>query len=179
VLGTEVPFLVPFGEHELTGFIDLLGLQKSGTGKEQLQIIDFKTSGKNPSFAQLALDVQFTSYLYAVAQKEFWVGVEGNPEFVGLDNGEWLYEMTRNIRTRAIWWGVFTGKQIDAGPRTEKDFERLYRVMCEIQKATDAGAYMPKIGDACNFCDYQSECQLEIPVAIHQVTDKDDPNRWI
>jgi hypothetical protein len=180
VLATEAKFLVPFGEHELTGYIDLLGLQKSGTGAEQLQVVDFKTAGKNPSFAQLGLDVQFTSYLYAVAQREFWVGVEGNPDFGGLENGEWLWSTVgQKITTRAIWWGVYTGKQIDAGPRTDRDFQRLYRVMCEIDKSIKAGIAVPKIGDACQLCDYQAECALEIPVAINQVTDKADPKRWV
>lgn len=180
VISTEQKFLVPFGRHELTGFIDLLGLQKSGTGVEQLQIVDFKTSTRNPSFAQLALDVQFTVYMYAVTQQEFWVGVEGNPDFPGLENGSWLWETVgKNITTRAIWWGVHTGKQIDAGPRTQYDFERLYRVADEIEKSINAGIAVPKIGEACQWCDFQEPCALEIPVAISQLTDKNDPNRWI
>jgi RecB family exonuclease len=179
VLGTEIPFLVPIGEHELTGYIDLLGIERSGTGKELLKIIDFKTASKPPTFAQLALDVQFTSYAYAVSQHEFWVGVDGDAKFAGIDNGEWLWQTVSTMKRRCIWWGLWSAKQIDAGPRTEKDFQRLYRVMTEIEKSINAGVAVPKIGEACDWCDYQEPCALEIPVAIAQVTDRSDPNRWV
>lgn len=180
VIATEAKFLVPFGQHELTGFIDLLGLEKSGTGTELLKVTDFKTGTRVPTLAQLALDVQMSCYLYAVTQREFWVGVEGNPDFPGIQNGEWLWETVgKGITTRAIWWGVHVGKQIDAGPRTEKDFQRLYRVCDEIEKAIKADVHVPKISDACTWCEYQNPCAMEIPVALAQVQDKNDPNRWI
>jgi hypothetical protein len=153
VLATEAKFLVPIGEFELTGFIDLLGIEKSGTGTELLKIIDFKTASKSPNLSQLALDVQLTVYDYAVSQREFWVGVEGNPEYPGLENGEWLWETVgKSIAHRCIWWGVWTQRQIDAGPRNKRDHERLYRVMTEIEKSIKAGVAVPKIGEACNWC---------------------------
>lgn len=180
VLGTEIGFLVPIGEHELTGYIDLLGLEKSGTGTELLKVIDYKTASRSPSIAQLSLDVQLTAYDYAVSQREFWTGVDGNPEFCGIDNGEYWWEMVgRHTPHRCIWWGVWVGKQIDAGPRTRKDHERLYRVMTEIEKSIKAGVAVPKIGEACSWCDFQEPCALEIPVAIAQTTDATDPTRWI
>jgi hypothetical protein len=180
VIGTEIPFLVPIGEHELTGFVDLTGIEKSGTGTELLKIIDYKTNAKNPSLAALGMDVQLTAYDYAAGQKEFWTGVPGNPEFPGVENGAWLWETVgKGMPRRCIWWGVWTQKQIDAGPRGQKDYERLYRVMCEIEKSIEAGVAVPKIGDACTYCDYQNQCALEIPVAIAQVADPDDPERWI
>lgn len=180
VVGTEIKFLVPFGRHELTGFIDLLGIEKSGTGTELLKVIDYKTASKNPSFAQLGLDVQLTAYDYAVSQKAFWVGVDGNPEYPGVANGEWLWETVgRDITRRCIWWGVWTQKQIDAGPRTQRDYERLYRVCDEIEKATKAQVYVPKIGEACTYCDFQDSCALQIPTALEQLNDPNDEARWI
>lgn len=179
VLGTEVPFLVPFGDHELTGFIDLLGIEKSGTGVETLKVIDYKTAAKIPTLAELALDPQLSTYLYAVKQHEFWTGVEGDPRFPGIDNGEWWWSMTRSMNTRAIWWSVMHNRQIDSGPRTEADFQRLYRVACEIDQATKAGIHVPRIGHACDWCDFVDHCRMEIPVALQQAGDKTDPNRWI
>lgn len=180
VLGTEIPFLVPMGDHELTGYIDLLGIEKSGTGTELLKIIDYKTNSKNPTYAQLGLDVQLTVYDYAVGQREFWTGIDGDPRYPGVDNGEWLWSTVGStMKRRCIWWGVWTGKQIDAGPRTERDYQRVYRVMTEIQKSINAGVAVPKIGEACEWCDFRDPCALEIPVAIKQVTDQSDPNRWI
>jgi len=180
LIACEQPFLVPFGKYELTGFIDLLGVEKSGTGTELLKIIDFKTSSRTPSTAALALDVQFTTYHYAVNQREFWVGVEGNPEFNGIVNGEWLWEtIGRDMQKRCIWWALNSGRQIDAGPRVERDHQRLYRVCSEIEKSIDAGVAVPKIGEACNWCDFQEPCALEIPVSINALSDKTDTNRWI
>lgn len=180
VLGTEIKFLVPIGDFELTGYIDLLGIERSGTGTELLKIIDFKTASKAPSIAQLALDVQLTVYDYAVSQPEFWLGIEGNPEYPGLDNGQWLWETVgKSMTHRCIWWGVWTQRQIDAGPRNKKDHERLYRTMVEIEKSIKAGVAVPKIGEACNWCDFQDPCALEIPVAINQLADESDASRWI
>lgn len=59
VIGTEIPFCVPFGEFELTGFIDLLEVRRNGKGKELLRVVDLKTAGTQPTKAKLALDVQF------------------------------------------------------------------------------------------------------------------------
>lgn len=180
VVATEQPFLVPFGEHELTGFIDLIGIEKSGTGTELLQIIDFKTSSKIPSPAALALDVQFTCYAYAVSQREFWVGVDGDPKFNGVVNGEWLWEtVAKSMPVRCIWWALYNGRRIDAGPRVEADYGRLYRVCAEVEKADRMGIAVPKIGEACNLCDYQEMCSLSIPQPIERLNDPTDPNRWI
>lgn len=59
VIGTEIPFCVPFGEFELMGFIDLLEVRRNGKGKELLRIVDLKTAGTQPTKAKLALDAQF------------------------------------------------------------------------------------------------------------------------
>lgn len=179
LIGTEIPFLVPFGDHELTGYVDLLGLDRSGTGKELLTITDHKTATKKPSIAELALDVQFTVYLYATYQREFWVGGMA-PEFPGLPNGEWLWETVGKMADRrSVWNHLWTQNQIDAGPRTVGDFERLYRVCTEIEKAVNLGVAVPTIGSSCTWCDYQEPCELEIPVSIAAKTDKTDATRWI
>lgn len=179
VLGTEVPFLVQIGNHELTGYIDLLGIEKSGTGVETLKIVDFKTTSRTPNIGELALNVQMTSYVYATTQPEFWTGVEGDPRFPGVTNGSWWQEVTRTINRRAIWWQLWTNRQIDAGPRATQDYQRLYRTMVEIDKASQAGIHVPRIGESCVICDYVDHCCLEIPVALKQTGDKSDPNRWI
>lgn len=179
LIGTEIPFLVPFGRHELTGYVDLLGIERSGTGKQLLTITDHKTNSKRPVMAELALDVQFTTYVFASHQREFWVG--GNdPEFPGLPNGEWLWETVgKTMERRAIWHQLYSAQHIDAGPRVTTDFQRLYRVCDEIENALNLGVAVPTIGESCNFCDYVEPCQLEIPVAIDGLKDKNDPTRWI
>jgi PD-(D/E)XK nuclease superfamily len=180
VIGCEIPFLVPYGDHELTGFVDLVETQRSGTGKEVLKIVDYKTNAKDPWKNELALDVQFTVYHYAVSQKEFWVGAKGNPDFPGVPNGEWLWEtLAQAVPKRCIWFSLWSGKQLDAGPRTDADYQRLYRVCDEIQRATEAEIFVPKVGEACNWCDFTEQCAMEIPVSIKSLEDVEDDERWI
>jgi hypothetical protein len=180
LIGTEVPFLVPFGEYELTGFVDLLGIEKSGTGKEILKIVDHKTASREPSETERALDIQHTVYNYATRQREFWVGAEGNVDFPGLPNGEWLWETVgRDMTRRSIWHAVSTGRELDCGPRTDVDFGRLYRVCDEIKRAIEAQVFIPKIGTACTWCDFVERCSMEIPVSIKAAADADDPERWL
>jgi hypothetical protein len=179
LLGTEIPFLVPFGEHELTGYVDLLTIEKSGTGRELLCIVDHKSASKAPSTAELALDLQFTAYAYASYQKEFWVGAD-DPAFPGLPNGEWLWNTIGSMmERRCIWSHLMNGRQIDAGPRVTTDFQRMYRLCDEIEKSLKLGVAVPTIGESCNFCDYVEACQLEIPVSIGGLTDKNDDTRWV
>jgi hypothetical protein len=180
VFGAEVPFLVPFGDHELTGFVDLVESRRSGTGAELLHVVDFKTASRSPTTTELALDIQFTTYVWAVSQKEFWVGAKGNPDFPGIENGEWLWEtIGRDMPKRAIWFGLWNGKELDAGPRTDDDFSRLYRLCDEIVRATEYEVFVPKIGPACETCDYVEPCAMEIPVAVRALRDEDDDERWI
>lgn len=179
VIGTEIPFLVPFGDHELHGYIDLLETQRSGTGRELLKLTDYKTNTRLPTKVELALDIQFTAYAYAISQKEFWTGMPGEPEFNGVPNGEWLWSTLQGIPTRCIWFSLWNGRQLDAGPRTEVDFGRLYRVAAEIQRAHEHKVYVPKIGEACTWCDFTEQCSMEIPVSIGALENTDDPNRWV
>jgi RecB family exonuclease len=180
VLGAEVRFLVPFGDHELTGIVDLVETRKSGTGRELLTVVDYKTQAKAPTTAELVLDTQMTAYLWAVSQREFWTGVKGDPEFPGLENGEWLWETVgRDMPKRAVWFGLWNGKELDAGPRKDEDFGRLYRVCEQIERAVAADVYVQKIGSNCEICDYVEPCSMEIPVALRGLNDPDDEERWV
>lgn len=179
VIGTEIGFVVPFGDYELHGFIDCLETQRSGTGKEILKIVDYKTNSKDPLKSELALDLQFTTYAWAVSQKEFWTGMPGEPEFGGVPNGEWLWSTLEGVPRRCIWFSLWKGRQLDAGPRTTVDFQRLYRVCTEIAHANEHQVYMPKVGEACTWCDFVEHCALNIPVSLKALDDVDDPSRWV
>lgn len=163
VIATEHPFLVPFGAHWLTGYVDLVEHKHNGKGQSILKIVDYKTSSYKPNKAELALDVQFTVYDYASRQPAFWTGWPGNPDFPGLPNGQWQYETMRSLPRRAIWYHLFGPKEIDAGPRDQADYDRLYRVCLEIARADELKVFVPKIGDACHFCDYKEPCGISIP----------------
>lgn len=166
VIATEHPFLVPFGRHQLTGFVDLVEIRRSGKGKNLLRIVDFKTSSKKPTKAALMLDIQFSIYIYASMQKEFWTGYPGEPDFPGLPNGEFQYESLKDMPRRAIWFHLWTQQELDAGDRGDDDFMRLYRLAHEIEKADAAQIHVPRIGDACGLCDHQKACGIEIPASV-------------
>lgn len=164
VVATEHEFKVPFGEHQLSGFVDLIEHKKSGQGKNILRIVDYKTTGKQPTLQQLRLDVQFTIYVYASMQPEFWMGVpeEGIP---GLPNGEELFHQYAKMDRRAIWYHLMGNKEINAGERDDGDFMRLYRVVLEVANAFDKEVFVPTIsGESCTFCPFTDICAAVIPV---------------
>lgn len=162
VLGLEIPFMVPFGEHFLTGYIDRLEIRKNHKGIDVVRIVDYKSKGSQPTVAELMLDVQFTVYSFAIGCREFWTGMvdpdnpvllDGDePKFPGLPDGEALWARCQDMPTRAIWYHLRKQKELDAGPRDNHDYMRLYRVCQQIQKAEIAGVFVPKIGEACGLC---------------------------
>lgn len=160
-LASEHPFLVPFGDHELTGFVDFLELKKAGNGKRTLRIIDFKTASRVPTKLQLRMDIQFTVYQYASEQPEFFMG--NGPDFPGMPNGEQLFEDMQRVPRKVIWYDAMNNKEISAGDRDETDYMILYRTAKEIERAEKAQVYVPKIGEECIFCPYTKECGITIP----------------
>lgn len=163
VIATEHPFLIPIGNHELTGFVDRLELRRSGTGVDLLRVVDYKTNSRRPSAAELAMNIQFTVYLYAAQQEAFFLGTD-DPEFPPMENGQWWWETLADVPRRGIWAGLWTGSEHDVGERTEEDFERMYRCIDEVAKAIEAGIYVPNIsGDTCGICDYTAQCRHAIP----------------
>jgi hypothetical protein len=169
VVVPEHHFLVPFGEHELSGIVDLVSVRKNHRGKQLLTIEDYKTQARRPNVAELALDLQFTVYLYAVSQPEFWFGNDVDRQrYPAVPNAEWYYEMFKNMPKRALWVQLWDSnqpaKEMDAGGRDDEDFGRLYRLCCEIHRAVTHEVYVPNIGEACLLCDYSKDpCPVTPP----------------
>ena len=161
VLATEHRFLVPFGRHELEGTVDLFEQRRTGKGVDVLAVVDYKTPYKQPTVAELALNIQFTVYDYASRQREFWVG--NGEGFPPIENGEWLFETLNDLPRRNIWFHVRTAKEMDAGERDWDDFERLYLLINEIERAIEHKVFVPRIGEACERCDHVADCGLSIP----------------
>ena len=178
ILATEHGFCVPFGDHELQGYVDLLESSKDAKGKQRLKIVDFKTASKHPSRVALTQNIQMTTYYYASLQPEFWTGTDeiiqagdrlrpgqnvGDRKFPGFENGEELFEEYKKAKRSVIWYQLRTNKSIDAGPRDMPDFMRLYRAAKEIERAIEHEVYVPDIGaDSCLWCDYHQPCGLPI-----------------
>lgn len=169
VIATEHKFCVPFGEHHLSGIVDLVEQKKSPAGKKQLRIVDYKTNAKQPTLANLRMDIQFTIYVYASQQPEFWMGFKEedreDDRYPAIPNGENLFEIYKNLDRRAIWYHLWGSKEIDAGDRDDTDMMRLYRCLTEVEKAVKTGVYVPDIsGESCTFCDYTEECGIVVPI---------------
>ena len=163
VVVPEHHFLVPFGEHELSGIVDLVSVRKNHRGVQLLTVEDYKTQAKLPNISELTLDIQFTVYLYALGQPEFWFGNGDN--YPAIPNAEWYYEMSKALPKRGLWIHLWqNGKEMDAGGRDEEDFARLYRLCCEVQRAIDNEVFVPHIGEACQTCDYShGPCPVSPP----------------
>lgn len=158
ILATEFRFCVPFKNHFISGIVDILEVPKDS---QTLKIVDLKT-GYRPSFFNLGYDIQFTSYIWAVSQKEFWVGYEPEiDKYPGFENGEELFDKFSSYDIVGVWYDLRKSKEYNVGPRTEEDFKRLNYCLDEIEKAVTLEVFVPNIsGDSCGICSYQSICPI-------------------
>lgn len=161
IICSEHRFLVPFGDHELEGTVDHVEVRKAGNGRKTLRVVDYKTNSKKPTFIDLRLNIQFTVYIYATLQKEFWVG--NGPDYPGILGGEKLFQQLQNTPRRGIWYHLMTNQEVDAGNRDEDDFMRLYRLVEQINRAEEAQVFVPRIGEPCMFCAHTANCNVTIP----------------
>jgi RecB family exonuclease len=163
IISAEHKFCVPFGDHELSGIVDLIEARKLSKKITELTIVDYKTAAKRPYGDDLRLDIQFTVYYYASLQPEFWIGYD-DERYKGMPNGLELYEEFQDSPRKVVWYHLLDNKELDAGPRDEEDFGRLYRCVEEIAKAIDNDVYVPNIsGSSCIWCDYTDICPVMIP----------------
>lgn len=160
VVAAEHRFCVPFGDHLLSGIVDVLEATPRA-----LKIVDYKTNSSQPMLDSLYLNIQFTIYYYASLQPEFWMGFDdGTGKYPGMENGEELYERFKNKDRTPIWYHLRKNKAINCGKRDDLDFMRLYRCCQEIAKAIEKDVYVPSIsGDSCVWCDHTDVCKAFIP----------------
>ena len=126
---------------------------------------DYKTNKKQPTLIALQNNIQFTTYVYASMQPEFWDSIDPDNSF----------ELNLNFPRRGIWYQLGNSREIDVGPRDSSDFERLYMACVQIKKAIDNEVFIPNIsGDSCNFCSYKQQCGIKIPDP-----ELEDLERWI
>lgn len=151
LVGTEIHFEVPIGEHVLQGTIDKLFVR---TGVKRLDVIDFKTGARVPE--KLRYNVQFTAYCYATLRPEFWKQVpgfeDGLERFDGFDRNGWWYHARDN-------------KMFNAGKRTEQDYRRLFLAIEQMDATIQAGVFPLDVnGENCGYCPFaDSICGSEMP----------------
>lgn len=174
MIAAEHKFCVPFGRHYLSGIVDMLEATR-GDGSE-LRICDYKTAGSKPNYDTLYLDIQFTIYVYASMQPEFWLGYDdgtemtknkdGSPRYPAMKNGQELFERFEDATRVPIWYHLRQNKELNCGPRDDGDFMRLLRCCDEVEKAIEHDIFVPSInGDSCTFCSFTEQCKAYVPPA--------------
>lgn len=176
VIATEHKFCVPYGDHFISGVVDLLEFTFDSHGWPVLNIIDFKTNSRKPTKLELAMDIQFTTYYYASMQPEFWFGnLKMGSKYKPMEDGEdWFEIFSDENAQRKVWWHhLRTLQKIDAGIRDDNDFLRMYRLIMEVTKAVEADVYIPSIKpDSCMYCPYTDQCATVGPVADRIITSR-------
>ena len=158
VLASEFRFMVPMGEHEISGIVDCLEVDDAHSF---LAVSDYK-SGRRPIYDQLYLDIQMTLYHWATMQEEFWLGHPSDPEkYTGFENGEEMFHHYQNLERKTFWHDLKKGEEVYAGPRTMRDFARLYRVIEQVTRAVEKEVFVPTINaNTCTFCSYTDICPV-------------------
>jgi hypothetical protein len=127
--------------------MDLLRLTDRGI----LDVADYKTGKTSP---YLRYNVQFTAYIYATYQDEFWGSVP--------DGEQWKKKVGSLPRT-ATWIDLKSTpfKEVSAGTREEADFRRLEKTCNALASSVEAEIFVPTLsGESCAYCDFYDECGL-------------------
>lgn len=158
LLALELQFHVPvdlgdLGIHTLTGTLDRLCVRKF-KNKKYLSIEDFKT-GKQPAW--LRYSVQWTVYSFAARHPDFWLPWE--------DEAQAMHERWKDVAHRGRWIDVRLNKVVDAGWRSQQDYDRLMVALREYVKAVNAEIYpLTMTGETCLYCPFRDGTCGGVPV---------------
>lgn len=149
LIGTEIHFVVPIGDHELEGTIDKVWARPRN---KTLEIVDYKTGAKVPE--KLRFNLQFTAYAYATMKKEFWGQVPG------FTDG---YERYKDYKRQGWWFHARNNKKYSAGYREDKDYKRLLVAVNQMSNCVESNSFpLTVAGDACGYCPYEDICGSEV-----------------
>lgn len=149
LLGTEVGFNVPIGDHRIRGIIDKLWIIP---GSRTIQVIDFKTGSYVP--AKLKFNLQFTAYCYATTRREFWENIPGH------EDG---FEKYNSYRRTGLWFHARNTKGFNTGFRGPDDYRRLALAVDEMERAISLDVFpLTYWGDTCGWCPYTEICGQEM-----------------
>ena len=149
VVGTEIQFEVPLGDHVLGGTIDKLWQRP---GQKRLEVVDFKTGSYVPT--RLDYNVQFTAYCYATERVEFWENVPG------FEDG---YDRFYGWQRGGHWFHARNTKMYSAGDRGEQDYQRLLLMANEMERSLEEGIFpVDYSGETCGYCPFTEICGDEV-----------------
>jgi hypothetical protein len=158
VLAREHYFEVPIGNgHTLVGTADKIELRfraelNGGAGGWVIQISDYKTNKKTPTYDYLAEDLQFSAYGYASLQPEFWT-----PEIGGLE----AYERFKDLPRYGEWVQLTGPKRMDAGIRETRHYNRVIMAVNAYAESLAMRIFVPTIsGESCRYCEFRKQCGL-------------------
>lgn len=148
IIGTEIEFAVPLGDHVLRGFIDKL---VAHPGKKLLEPVDYKTGSYVPE--KLRYNVQFTAYCYATERQEFWEAI-GRPDD---------YYRYASWRREGKWFHARNTKVFNTGTRTALDYQRLLLMANEMARSIEAEIFpVDYSGETCGYCAFVDDCGQEV-----------------
>ena len=121
-------------------------------------------TGFRPNGDNLRMDIQFSIYMYASTQPEFWMGNDTNIDrYKGVPDGALLYDKYMDSERSGIWYDLRNNKEYNVGPRTIRDYDRLELLCNSVERAYEKEVFVPSIsGDTCRICSYQDICPAYI-----------------
>lgn len=145
VIAVEVPFEFKLENPEtgeefpvpIKGIIDLIEEDEQGT----LWVVDHKTSSRAFSDHDLDADLQLMIYAAAVEQLDM---VEGRQKRYRFD------VLTKTKQPKFLQYRLY---------KDGKDRQKLYRLVTEIWKAIEAGAFYPRYSMHYAGCPWEEECR--------------------
>lgn len=154
-LAREYSFEVPVGSsgNTLVGTVDKLEVKfRADVGSYVVNVSDYKTNKKTPTYDYLAEDLQFSAYGYATTRPEFWTGIP---------NGQALFEQYRDLPRYGEWVQLTTPRRMDAGVRTQRHYNRVGMAVDGLADSLAMGIFVPNIsGETCRYCEYRKPCGL-------------------
>jgi hypothetical protein len=173
LLATEFSFRVPIvgtwdetteEPHTLVGTVDRLAVRHY-TGKLAICVDDYKTGAE---YRFLRQNLQFTAYLYATTQPQFWIGWQGEDGF-GEERGTALFERFAHAGRRGTWINMKTIKFQDAGWRGPKDYDRFALAVEQVLASINADIYPLSLsGEHCTYCTFRDVCAgVGVPESAH------------
>lgn len=131
-LAAELAFEVEVGDIRLAGIVD-----RVEEGETGLVIVDFKSGTRKPKEADLACDLQFTLYAFAIGRM-----------------------MGQRVE-RVVHYHLRDGSRFDVMPTDEQFAWLLDEVVSHVAGAVAREEFAPRAGFWCNWCDYRELCQAE------------------
>ena len=131
-LAAELAFEVKVGDIRLAGIVD-----RVDEGEAGLVIVDFKSGTRKPKEADLASDLQFTLYAFAIGRM-----------------------MGKRVE-RVVHYHLRDGSRFNVMPTDEQFAWLLDEVVPHVAGGVAREEFAPRAGFWCNWCDFRELCRAE------------------